>query len=102
MKTITVYKCDYCGKIRRTLKGIVNHEVQCYKNPDSLNCYLCENAEIDTVYSYDGYDTGRNGPCCQYNEEEINENIASRCDKYINCHKTIYERLRNEVEAKYE
>ena len=90
MKTITVYKCDYCGEIRRTLKGIGTHEVQCFKNPDSLNCYLCENADIDE------------GPYCKYSEEDITENIASECAEYVNCHKTIFERLRNEVDAKNE
>ncbi len=90
METITAFKCDYCGKIRRTLKGIINHETQCYKNPNSLNCYLCASADID------------DGPYCKCTEKDITENIASKCAEYINCHKTIFERLRNEVDAKYE
>ena len=98
MKTITVFKCDYCQTIRRTEKGIIKHETQCYKNPNSLNCYLCENAEIGDTYSYEGYPVN-SGPCCKYQEEEINENIASRCAGYVNCHKTIYERLWEEAIA---
>jgi hypothetical protein len=91
MKTITIFKCDYCGIIRRTLKGIWTHEVQCYKNPNSLNCYLCENAFVDT-----------NGdPCCEVKEDLIETNLAEKCDRYINCHTTIHERLRNELDGKY-
>jgi hypothetical protein len=81
MKEVRRYKCDYCGKIRATLRGIEKHEYQCIHSPKSVNCYRCAYAFDGERYNDFGYQM-KDGPCCAYTEESIFENIASRCEHY--------------------
>jgi hypothetical protein len=41
MKEITAQKCDFCGRIMETKKGMQVHEKRCYKNPASKSCITC-------------------------------------------------------------
>lgn len=41
--SITVYECEFCGKISKSKSGIKTHEKFCRKNPENKTyCYECE------------------------------------------------------------
>ena len=41
LKSITVYPCPYCNRLHKTVKGAVNHQAQCYRNPARRACVTC-------------------------------------------------------------
>lgn len=43
-KQIEVYECEYCKKQYKTLKGVLNHELNCDENP-VVNRALLEKGE---------------------------------------------------------
>jgi len=42
MKEVTRYKCDFCIKVFAMPETVERHEKECLKNPDGVNCFLCE------------------------------------------------------------
>ena len=44
MKTITAYKCQFCGKLYQLKFQCEKHEVRCKKNPENNRpCFQCAN-----------------------------------------------------------
>lgn len=82
MKEVKGYKCDYCRTTKATVKSMEKHERQCVHNPNSVNCFRCVYAFAGGIYSFDGFPTGRQGACCAYTEDNIEENIAHKCGQY--------------------
>jgi len=57
IKNVTLYKCDYCGKIYRRKHAAEHHEKWCVANPENEKaCNFCEELE-ETVNEFGvGYD----------------------------------------------
>lgn len=92
MEKIEAYKCQYCGKLYKTMKGCIKHEERlCTKHPDRTPyCYHCQfydpsyesdSREEITYYVTAGYD-GREIP--QFKKFEPNQCTLLRRKLYNN------------------
>lgn len=43
MKTINAFECDFCGKILKTKYWMKQHELKCFRNPETKSCITCKN-----------------------------------------------------------
>lgn len=87
MKERKVYQCDYCRKIKITAEAMERHEKECLKNPDSVNCYLCELA-YKGDYDFGDDFSAKDTPICYYTEDLITERMAHKCEEYRRSDKT--------------
>lgn len=105
LKEVKRFKCDHCDKTAARASTMEKHEKQCIKNPNCLNCYLCEHAyagDYDEHWnSFEGNDmiTPReNVPHCAYYEEPLQTcyggsgNIAETCSMYRKSEDICFER----------
>ena len=97
MKEVKRFKCNFCNKTVAKEKTMIKHEPQCVHNPNSVNCFRCEFA-YEGDYQMDEYGTMDNVPICDYTEEFISENLASKCDAYKRSAKMYYERNYDKAE----
>lgn len=49
VKKVLRYYCDYCGKGHFKKQACTDHEVRCFKNPDTSSCRTCLH-NIDAPY----------------------------------------------------
>ena len=43
-RLLKMYECEHCNKVlRKTKKGIDNHEAKCFSNLATKSCITCEN-----------------------------------------------------------
>lgn len=41
-RKLIMFGCDYCKELRKTDKGIKNHEAKCFLNPATRSCLTCK------------------------------------------------------------
>ena len=60
LENITHYQCDYCGKKMVRKHAMINHEPNCYSNPENKRacsgCSFLEEIQIDYMVQFGGPD----------------------------------------------
>lgn len=46
MKKVTRWQCSFCRKTTAKPETMAVHELECIKNPNGRNCYMCERAVL--------------------------------------------------------
>ena len=73
IKNVTIYKCEFCGKIYQRKKYAIKHPKKCRKNPDNKHTcleyckYLCKKEIEFTQFDHEGFDyqTKRDALYCE-------------------------------------
>lgn len=94
MKSVTGYRCEYCGRFRVKAETMEKHEKECLNNPNCVNCYMCKHA-VEGGYTYDPYNGERyapNMPYCSHHQESLST-LRSQGLTADNC--TNYEKASN-------
>lgn len=113
MKQAIRYKCDYCQKLAARPETIERHEMECIKNPDGRNCYMCEMAYLDdyeVYHDYSGtYSNFKDQCMCVYYDDVISAtiggcdgNLAPKCEMFHRSEDGYWCRGRKEAEQNYE
>jgi|GEM_PF-1505889 len=78
MKPITVYKCDYCGKIYRRKWPCEQHEPKCFYNPATRSCASCQLRNTEYVHNLER-------GCFQlcYKNHDIQTRFKTNCFDYV-------------------
>lgn len=99
MERVERYRCPYCGKLAVHAATIERHEVECMKNPDSKNCYLCEHAREGgwVEDSFGDSEFRANTPCCAKHEQDLDSLrkdgiTAKNCELYQQAETPYYTR----------
>ena len=78
MKALTVYKCDFCDRLFKTVKGANNHETKlCFHNPDTQSCFTCGlfiDEEVKTDFTLTGF-AFHALPHCEYHHDMYYEDL---------------------------
>jgi hypothetical protein len=88
MKEIKVFECDFCGKLLKTGWGMTRHKASCMKNPETVNCFRCENAGV----CQDSYGFPDQAPYCKVNNRYLIQNSAIGCERFIRSSKAYESR----------
>lgn len=80
-KIIKMFECEYCHKtLRKTKKGIDNHENKCFYNEATKSCATCENF-CDANFTL-SVEEKRNKRKC-YQGLSINTGLRTNCDCWV-------------------
>lgn len=95
MKQIVRYKCDFCNKIAAKPQTIMKHELECTKNPNGRNCFVCKHS---CQGGWDGDNYRPNEAYCTIQEVSLTslrqENFtAMNCEDFVRTEEMYYERL---------
>jgi hypothetical protein len=70
-KQVIRFKCDFCQRVYAKIGTAEMHERECCKNPNGVNCFICEHADMDGDYRSEFSKVSE--PYCTLHEEFLRD-----------------------------
>ena len=95
-KQILAYECAYCGILKKSRKIAERHERSCFKNPNAVNCMICENRyDYKETLSEDEWGaSSRVVHKCKVNDKLCSRSLSGNCTHFEPRHIEVISNVR--------